>query len=544
MIHQQDVFHAGEIAAQRRAGAGDMASRVAGFIRDYMPEQHRDFHTSLPFLVISAADEQARPWVTILEGREGFVTSPDTRTLALATQMAPADPLASAINAGTDIGMLGIELATRRRNRLSGFIHPDGDGLAIDIRQTFGNCPQYIREREWHRVAGQTPSEPITGDRLSSDQIAQIQAADTMFIGTGQQTNAGEPSSGYDASHRGGEAGFVEIVDDRHLRIPDYAGNNFFNTIGNLLKNPRLGLLFIDFETGGMLHITGTATVDWAPENARDPAARRMIDVTIDAVLERPAALSLRWQSDAAQTRPLVVAEKLVESTDITSLYLVPADRLPRDTFEAGQHLPVELKIPGSANKVRRSYSLSGSPSDGFYRLSIKREASGLASRYVHDTLGVGDIVEAGRPSGDFVIPCAACPLVLVSAGVGLTPMLSILHEVAAEQSDRPVWFVHGARDSHHHALRDEVDQLVEMNRNFQKVIFYSQPLGGDRHGVDYDVAGRITPEPLLKLKAGPEAHYMLCGPVAFLTTIRSGLEGLRVPGDQIHLESFGPGSL
>ncbi len=543
MTQEQDVFHAGEIAAQRRAGAGDMASKVAGFIRDYMPEQHRDFHTSLPFLVISAADEQARPWVTILEGREGFVTSPDARTLALATQMAPVDPLASAINAGTDIGMLGIELATRRRNRLSGFIHPDGDGLAIDIRQTFGNCPQYIREREWHRVADQTPGEPIIGDRLSGDQIAQIQVADTMFIGTGQQTNAGEPSSGYDASHRGGEAGFVEIVDDRHLRIPDYAGNNFFNTIGNLLKNPRLGLLFIDFETGGMLHITGTATVEWSPKNARDPAARRMIDVTIDAVIERPAALSLRWQSDAAHTRPLVVAEKLVESADITSLHLLPADRLPRDTFEAGQHLPVELKIPGSANKVRRSYSLSGSPSDDFYRLSIKREALGLTSRYVHDTLKVGDIIEAGRPSGDFVIPCAACPLVLVSAGVGLTPMLSMLHAVAAEQSDRSVWFVHGARNSHYHAFRDEVDQLVETNRNFQEMVFYSQPLDGDRRGVDYDVAGRITPGPLLKLEVGPDAHYMLCGPAAFLTTIRSGLEGLGIPGDQIHFESFGPSS-
>ncbi|GAB5480650.1 MAG: hypothetical protein Pars92KO_04070 [Parasphingorhabdus sp.] len=543
MIKQQDIFHAGELAAQKRAGAGDMASLVAGFIRDYMPQQHRDFHSSLPFLVISAADEEGRPWVTFLEGAEGFVTSPDERTLALATEISPADPLASAINGGTDIGMLGIELATRRRNRLSGFIHPDGKGLAIDIRQTFGNCPQYIREREWHRVTDNTHGDPIIGDRLSQGQIAQIQSADTMFIGTGQQANAGEASSGYDASHRGGERGFVQIVDELHLRIPDYAGNNFFNTIGNLIENPRLGLLFIDFESGSMLHITGTAVIDWEPENALDPAARRMIDVTIDAVVERPSALALRWQSQTVGTRSLVVAEKTVESADITSLHLYPADRLPRDNFEAGQHLPVEMNIPGTPHRVRRSYSLSGSPTDDFYRLSIKRESHGLASRHVHDTLEVGDIVEAGRPSGDFVIPCAACPLVLISAGVGITPMLSMLHAVAADQSDRPVWFVHGARDSDHHALRNEVDKLIDAHQNLRKVIHYSQPLKSDNKGIDFDLPGRIMPEGLIGLGAGPDAHYMLCGPAAFLAKIQSGLEEGGVPGDQIHFETFGPSS-
>ncbi|MEM8748921.1 MAG: pyridoxamine 5'-phosphate oxidase family protein [Pseudomonadota bacterium] len=534
-------FHSGELKAQRRAGAGDVAAWAGGFIRNFMPDQHRAFYSALPFLVVAGADAQGRIWTTIIEGDEGFIDSPDRQTLTLATSIDPQDPLAAAFEAGSDIGLLGIELAQRRRNRLSGFIAPRDNGLTIDIRQTFGNCPQYIHEREWRRVArGQTPNPAIT-DRLSDEQILKIGAADTLFIGTGHSANQEAASNGFDASHRGGEPGFAYVVDPSRIRIPDYAGNNFFNTIGNLLENPRLGLLFIDFETGSLIQISGHARVDWEPDIAQDPNARRFIDVTIDAVIERPGALSLRWAEDTAPPHQFVVTDKVKEAEGLTSLYLAPSDGNPLHPFQAGQHLPIELEIPGQTAKVRRTYSLSGLAEAQSYRLTIKRENKGIASRFLHDELQVGDIINARPPAGDFTVPDNARPLVLASAGVGLTPILAMLHAAAAENVERPVWFMHGARDSAHHALRDEVEHAIATRPNIQKHIFYSKPSPQDRQGEDYDAVGRVSADALLSLNAGPDAHYMLCGPVQFLSEVRSGLEAAGVPTDQIHFETFGP---
>lgn len=541
MNHASNPFHAGELEAQARAGLTDVADWAAGFIRPYMPDQHRDFFSQLPFLVLAGADAAGRHWVTLLDGPDGFVGSPDAKTLTVVAEPDPQDPLAASLKGGTDIGMLGIELATRRRNRLSGTFRADGTGYAIDIRQSFGNCPQYIHERAWRRVPRSAAPAAIRSDALSDDQAARIRAADTLFIGTGQRGETDHASNGYDASHRGGEPGFVAVTDATHLRIPDYAGNNFFNTIGNLLENPRIGLVFVDFETGGLLHVSGRASIDWEATDSHDPGALRTIDVTIDAVVDRPAALSLRWSSEDADVHDLIVTDKVVESEDITSFHLAAAGGAPLEPFEAGQHLPVELEIPGQPGKVRRSYSLSGAPDGGAYRLSIKRDARGLASRFLHDSIRVGDRIRARRPSGDFVASCSNCPLVLVSAGVGLTPMLSMLHAAASDRRKRPAWFVHGARNGAQHALRAEVDALVAEKPWLKTHIRYSRPDDTDRPGVDYDGTGRITAQTLLELNAGPDAHYMLCGPARFLADIRTGLEEAGVPTQHIHFETFGP---
>lgn len=147
MLDDANPFHAGERRAQARAGVGDVAEWAAGFIRPAMPDQHRGFFTQLPFLVLAGADADGRHWVTLLDGAEGFVGSPDAKTLTIDAAPSPQDPLAPALTQGTDIGLLGIELATRRRNRLSGTFRPNDTGYAIDVRQSFGNCPQYIHEK-------------------------------------------------------------------------------------------------------------------------------------------------------------------------------------------------------------------------------------------------------------------------------------------------------------------------------------------------------------------------------------------------------------
>ncbi|WP_372573641.1 pyridoxamine 5'-phosphate oxidase family protein [Ruegeria jejuensis] len=540
MFDADTPFHSGELAAQERVGVKGLAARVAPFIRDHMPDQHRAFYQAQPFLVAASSDEQGRVWATIIEGEEGFIGSPDSRTLTLATKIDPQDPLSEAILAGTDIGVVGIELATRRRNRFSGRTRPIKDGFAIDIRQTFGNCPKYINEREWWRVAATTAADATASAQLNSEQIARIGSADTLFIGSGRQGSEEAMSNGYDASHRGGESGFVRVVGPQRLRIPDYTGNNFFNTIGNLLEDPRVGLLFVDFATGGLLHVTGRAKVEWDPEEARDPSILRVIDVEIDAVVDRPAALSLRWSAEAAAMTKLTVTDKVVEAEGIASFYLVPTNGQALPSFRAGQHLPIALDIPGHSAHVRRTYSLSGSVANPHYRISVKREADGIGSQFLHDEVHVGDVIEAKLPAGDFVLPDDDKPLVFVSAGVGLTPMLAMLHEASVDENDRPVWYVHAARNGRTHAFGSEVDQLIAANPNATRQIFFSAPESTDHLGQTFDAQGRITAADLLSLRAGPDAHYMLCGPLEFMTGLKNGLEAAGVAADQIKYETFG----
>ncbi|ORE95190.1 pyridoxamine 5'-phosphate oxidase family protein [Aurantimonas sp. 22II-16-19i] len=537
------TFHAGEIEAQRHAGVEAIAASIGGFIRAEMPEQHRAFFAALPFIVVAGGDEAGRPWVTIMEGPDGFLASPDPRSLTVAASLGAEDPLAGTFTEGAAIGILGIELGTRRRNRMNGVLRPDGGAFAVEVRQSFGNCPQYIREREWRRVEPGSVPEARVSAGLDADQERRIARADTFFIGSGFTSGEGGRSDGYDASHRGGEPGFVRVAEDGTLHIPDYAGNNFFNTIGNLARDPRVGLLFVDFATGGMLQITGRARIDWAPRESHDADARRMIVVSVDKVVDRPSALALRWREDGDDHLRLRVVDKVVESRDVVSFHLADADAAALQPFEAGQHLPIELQIPGQPARVRRSYSLSGSPFAETYRITVKREERGTASRFLHDHVAVGDLIDARLPSGDFVMPRGDGPLVLVSAGVGITPMLAMLHAAVAENSARRIFFVHATRDGAAHGFRSEVDGLVAGGRTVRRKIFYSLPREEDLASAAFDAAGRLTAADLLAFEAGPDAHYMLCGPVGFLADIGAGLEAGGVPQDRIHVETFGPGA-
>ncbi|KFF48554.1 ferredoxin [Gammaproteobacteria bacterium MFB021] len=550
MTRETTPFHAGELEAQRRAGVAPSGR----FIRDYMPEQHREFFAQLPFIVLAAGDAQGRPWVTLLAGEPGFIDTPDARTLSVAAAPGREDPLATALEEGGEVGLLGIELATRRRNRLNGVVRAAQRGLVVAVQQSFGNCPQYIRERAWHRVEPTSAPAATVSSRLDAGQRAQISAADTFFIGSvsgaaapdSAQDSVREPRTkrGYDASHRGGEPGFVQVTGAGTLRFPDYPGNNFFNTLGNLIQNPRVGLLFVDFETGGLLQISGRARIEWQPEQSEDPSAQRWVEVSIERVVERPEALALRWQRETPALR-LEVIEKRRESDLVTSFRLASADGSALPPFRSGQHLPLELSMPGQTERVRRSYSLSGSLGDETYRISVKREAHGVASRFLHDRVAAGDCLTAHAPAGDFVLPAGQGPLVLISAGVGITPMLAMLHAAVAEGA-RDVWFVHATRNGDAHAFRAEVEAAIRASarsaaRRVERRVFYSAPRADDTLGQDYDAEGRLTAADLLALKAGKDAHYLLCGPVGFLADLSAGLEAHGVAADRIAFETFGP---
>ncbi len=445
--------------------------------------------------------------------------------------------------AGADLGILGIELATRRRNRVNGHIVGNEAGvLEFAVDQAFGNCPQYIRERQWRRVEGGQAGMPVRSTRLTPSQREWISSADTFFIASGHRGDGESATYGMDASHRGGDAGFVRVDGESRLMFPDYAGNNHFNTIGNLVLDSRAGILFVDFENGSLLQLTGRTTIDWDSDAVAEiPGARRLVLFDIEEVVELPAAISLRWGASAESVRSIRLIEKIRESDDVTSFVFVARDAGALPDFEAGQHLPIELAVPGFEEPVRRTYSLSGQPGQDRYRISVKREPKGVASSHFHDHVEPGEIIEARKPAGDFLLPCSGCPVVLVSAGIGLTPMLSMLYTLASEGGDRPVWFVHGARNGRHHPLAHEVRALAARRPGIEVHFSYSRPDPEDRFDVDYNSEGRVDGVLLANLVGDREAHYLMCGPVRFMASVQTDLEGRGIPSDHIHTESFGP---
>ncbi|MGF1515132.1 MAG: pyridoxamine 5'-phosphate oxidase family protein [Elainellaceae cyanobacterium] len=299
----ESPFHPGEQAAQTRMGVRDkMETLGRRMIRDYMLDQHQEFYAQLPFLIVGITDAQGRPWASILAGPPGFIASPTPRQLRIETQPLFGSPLAETLQAGADIGILGILPANRRRNRLTGRISAvDDAGIAVSVLQSFGNCPQYIQTRELQvlpDVHSPQQARPMTqGDRLDEAAIALVSNADTLFIATSHTTEADSPSLGADASHRGGKPGFVRVESDRTLVFPDFTGNFYYNTVGNILLTAKAGLTFVNFETGDLLYLTGEASIVWdGPAVSAFEGAERLIRVQVESWRRVEASLPLRFQ--------------------------------------------------------------------------------------------------------------------------------------------------------------------------------------------------------------------------------------------------------
>lgn len=286
-------WHAGEVELQRLVGSHEkMAAIGPRVIRPYMPDQHRMFFAELPFLVLGSVDTQGRPWATLRTGPPGFIDSPDDAHLEIGAAGAEGDPVT--FQEGAPVGMLGIQPHTRRRNRANGVVSTQPDqSLRVHVTQSFGNCPRFISRRE--AVFDPLPSAPPEAERfdqLDDEARAVIAAADTFFVAS--YVRHADGTVDVDVSHRGGPPGFVHVDDSDQLGIPDYAGNNFFNTLGNFVKNPVAGLLFVDFERRDLLQLTGRVTLEL---DARTDDAARHWRVAPDAVVRRRGSVPLRWRT-------------------------------------------------------------------------------------------------------------------------------------------------------------------------------------------------------------------------------------------------------
>jgi hypothetical protein len=527
-------------------------------------------------MLVGSVDAQGRPWASVLVGQPGFVQAPNAKRLKFKAQPVVGDPLNEGLVPDAQLGFLGIELHTRRRNRVNGHVvAKDALGFDLEVDQSVGNCPQYIQGREfqWVRDAADLQPRAIEPlDLMDADARALIGRSDTLFIATQAPAAEGTPdvntARGADVSHRGGKPGFVKLEDERTFLVPDFTGNSFFMTLGNLQLNPRAGVLFMDFESGDLLLLTGTAEVVWdAAEVAAFEGAERAWRFHVESGWRLRDALPLRWafremspnsaitgtwaEADARRNaqklartwRPYRVRRIVQESALIRSFHLDAADGNAVPPFLAGQHLPIRVQ-DAAGKALQRTYTISHAPSDEGLRLSIKRE--GVVSGHFHDHMREGDLVEALGPAGRFTIDDKLLrPAVLIGAGVGITPMVAFARHLVTEgfrnRRTRPFHLIQVARTEAHRAFADELQALVQK----AKGAMHLHVVLGDTEGAQAGAhKGPLTIDLLKSVLPFDDHEFFLCGPAGLMQALYDGLRNLGVRDERIQAEAFGPSSL
>ena len=287
------IYHEGELAVQTRAGVREMSARIGKSIHPTIPLAAQEFLSSQPMVVIASVDQNRRVWASLLTGDPGFMRALDERTVQINALPLRDDPLMKNLRTKSEVGMIVIEFATRRRMRINGIGEIGDDSkIYIHTEQVYANCPKYIQARTWQKMAAN--NSPNSGVKhsveLSEIQKTLIQDADTFFI-------ASHHREGADASHRGGNPGFVRVKNSKTLIFPDYSGNTMFQTLGNLTADPGCGLLFIDFDSGSALQLTGTVEIIWDLNRVQEfPGAERIVEFQVIEAIEISHAINLRWE--------------------------------------------------------------------------------------------------------------------------------------------------------------------------------------------------------------------------------------------------------
>jgi uncharacterized protein len=293
-MNEKTPFHEGELQAQKLAGETVEGESNGAMIDDKLMIGALNFIRAQKMAIVSSRDAQGRRWASLLLGAAGFMEPVDRKTLTITVDVADNDlddVLWENLRGDDRLGVLIIQLYNRQRLRVNGRAHFAGGKLTLHVEESYGNCPKYITRREiavapMPPVSASRKYTALQGHKLGKEQAALLKVTDVLFLATGH------PERGADASHRGGNPGFVEVVDEGKLRIPDYSGNSLFNTLGNLLVDPHFGMLVPDFSGGRMLQLTGTARVNWSAEDPEQfsGGTGRFVEFAIEEWRERPLA--------------------------------------------------------------------------------------------------------------------------------------------------------------------------------------------------------------------------------------------------------------
>ena len=582
-------FHRGERKIQSMLGVRENMERFGRMvIRDHMPQQHQQFYQQLPFILIGHADHDNNAWASIICEPKGFIESPNNTSLNINSSLISGDPLKETLkfdsvqNIQTPLGLLGIELPSRRRNRMAAHVSSYTENqIQLQVDQAFGNCPQYIQSREltFLKKADRTAVTVEDFNSFDSKATEQIESADTFFIASHYNSQKNRASDGADVSHRGGRPGFIKIVDDKNIIIPDYLGNNHFNTFGNISENGKAGLLFIDFESGDLLTLTGTAKINWDADAIKYfDGAQRLLEFKLSKGRRVKNGLPVRWgkaefsqnslltgtwhesrQTEINETKrnhwmDYEVKAVVEEALDIRSLYLTPISG-NISSFLPGQFLTLKSNIDGL--EQLRTYTVSSAPDDPYYRISVKREvskkkdvANGIFSNFIHDRLQVGDVLQAKAPNGRFSFESnGLSSVLLMAAGIGITPMISIFRQALIDAVKtrhlRPMTLFAVARNLKERAFYQEIGELIDSSGGQMNVYWcLTQPEPHAQLGIDYDFEGRPDSKIIERILTAKDNHVYVCGPSAFMQTSYDILRKLGIDDSKIYAEAFGPSAL
>ncbi len=294
----ENPYHEGELLVQQRLGVADEGRRSGRAISDTIVRGALKFVNQQPMAILGSLGQELDVWASMLFGQPGLMTALDERTIQFDTTQIvanAADPFWVNIEKQPKVGMLVIELATRRRLRVNGRITRSGaEQLRLDVEESYPNCPKYIQRRHITDTIFDSRTSGTTrqGRTLEDGQRRLIVGADTFFVASAH------PAHGVDASHRGGNPGFITVLDERRIRIPDYVGNSMFNTLGNFTVNPHAGLVFLDFERPRTLQLIGRPEILWDLDDPTNETGgtRRYWDLEIDRWLETDLPHQLQWE--------------------------------------------------------------------------------------------------------------------------------------------------------------------------------------------------------------------------------------------------------
>ena len=597
-------FHDGELDVQRTAGTRGVADELGVMISKTTSPFGRSFFEQLRFLVLATVREE-QVWVSAAFGPLGFVLAPTTKELVVRLQgcLPCGDVSYDAFESGTPVGMLAIDFLHRRRYRTNGFVAlngADGKMLHLNVTEAFPNCPKYIQRREISAETRELPAlvQTTTEKRtkLSESDKALVRASDTFFLGTVCV------DTGADVNHRGGLPGFVQVVSDTELRWPDYRGNGLFQSFGNLAQDHRAALLFLDFSTGDLLQMSGHAEVLWGTDRHLAQAAERSVRFSIDSVRFTKGATNYRWNFiDYSMYNPVVpttMQHKKLETDFPMTVHLVKiVEESPKIKtfrflaptyvrFAPGQYATFEFNSlkpePSATLPLVRTWTLSevanSATGDVTLEVSVKRKDGGVMSNWLHDhakpgmtarLLGIGGemtpflsevLGSSVKPStsdkylGENAGKLAGVPkqLLLISAGVGITPNVAIVRGIGARSDGTvnaslipSIVIVHQDGSDEDLPFQRELTRRMRASNGMLRIVnVLSRPKNPRAASSTEEnllrIVGRVNKHVLLEQVSDVvERTIFLCGPLGFMRQVELALTEIGVAPQQIVTEEF-----
>ncbi len=553
-------FHSGELAMQKLAGEADIATMNGAVISNQIFASAAHFIAQQNMLMVTSMDYSENIWISVIIGNPGFIQAINSSTLLLETSETiglTADPLWKNIQHVKEVGMIIIEFSTRRRYRVNGNIKQvDQNKFEIRVVEAYPNCPKFIQRRElilpknlFRKTIRNSTRNTKHGTTLTSAQQQLIASGDTFFVGTANR-NKESKLLRCDASHRGGLPGFVEVINESLVSIPDYQGNSMFNTLGNIHSFGRAGIIIFDFKSGLILQLTGKAKVVWKGEDEQYKSAgsHRFWLLFVEHWIESKLPPQLNWNFyDYSPHNPeqlskikstqynqalILKLSNIVKKNSHINLYQFEnnqADFLP--AFEAGSHLPIFIKLD-NGEMVERHYSLLPSILDAstnlpkFYQFAVQIEPLGRGgSKAFHRDMQLGSIITAKCPSNEFPLSKTSLHTVLIAGGIGITPMLSILSNLVEKMASFEVHYA-AAKESDL-VFKSEVLALAGKSAHF----YFSNG----------ESSKRIDLERLMKVPSN-DTHFYICGPNRMIESCRDLGKVYGWKPSQIHFESFASG--